>query len=215
MKPLIKKPSRNPSGRPKSVEKRQAILDSAASHFMTSGYEHASIEAIAKDAAVSKLTIYSHFSDKDDLFKAVIKRKCDSYNKPEGFSALKEMPPRQALEIIASNFIGLILSPDAIAMHRIVETESLRHPTIAALFYEAGPSHLKYYFADLLNYWVGKKLLTIPNIDLAIDQFFCLIKGETHMKMLFNLEKDPDPQYISKKIEAGVAMFLAFYGSPA
>jgi TetR/AcrR family transcriptional repressor of mexJK operon len=52
------------------MEKRAAILDAAMALFPARGYDGASVEAIAQAAGVSKLTVYSHFADKEALFGA-------------------------------------------------------------------------------------------------------------------------------------------------
>ena len=47
------------------MAKRQAILDAAKSLFLTHGYANTSMDAVATLAGVSKLTVYSHFTDKE------------------------------------------------------------------------------------------------------------------------------------------------------
>lgn len=56
-------------GRP---DKRQAILAGALSVFARDGYTRASIDTISAAAGVSTRTIYNHFADKAELFRAVI-----------------------------------------------------------------------------------------------------------------------------------------------
>ena len=52
-------------GRPKDPAKRLAILEAAKRLFMQNGYDGSSMDAIAAEAGVSKLTVYSHFTDKE------------------------------------------------------------------------------------------------------------------------------------------------------
>src|SRR5690606_2086124 len=75
----MSRPARNPTppGRPKDLEKRAAILDAAKTLFPERGYEGTSMDAIAQAAGVSKLTVYSHFQDKDTLFVEAVKAKCE------------------------------------------------------------------------------------------------------------------------------------------
>ena len=58
-------------GRPKDPGKRAAILDAAKRMFVSHGFERVSMDQIAAEAGVSKLTVYSHFGDKDRLFARV------------------------------------------------------------------------------------------------------------------------------------------------
>ena len=72
-------PSRpNPGpGRPKDLEKRAAILEAAMALFPERGYEGVSMDAIAQQAGVSKLTVYNHFADKEALFAAAVITCCE------------------------------------------------------------------------------------------------------------------------------------------
>lgn len=56
------------------------ILDSAESLFNKQGYCPVSLELIAKDATVSKRTLYKYFGDKDGLVNKVLLRR-DAYFK--------------------------------------------------------------------------------------------------------------------------------------
>src|SRR6188508_2800650 len=63
-------------GRPKDMEKHAAILDAAMRLFPARGYDGVSVDAIAQAAGVSKLTVYSHFADKEALFRAAVFECC-------------------------------------------------------------------------------------------------------------------------------------------
>src|SRR5690348_17437726 len=64
-------------GRPKDLEKRAAILEAAKRLFPQHGFEGTSMDAVAAEAGVSKLTVYSHFGGKEALFIETVRCKCD------------------------------------------------------------------------------------------------------------------------------------------
>ena len=68
-----------PRGRPVDPAKREAIVAAAAHSFFDIGYAATSIEQIAADAGVSKVTIYNQFGDKHTLFA--------DYKHPSGITA--------------------------------------------------------------------------------------------------------------------------------
>jgi len=178
---------------------------------MLHGYERTSLDAIAQDAGVTKPTIYSHFSDKQGLFQAIISHKCESYQMPQSFDALKSLAPREALMQIGERFMALIFSSEALCMHRIVSAEAVRHPEIARLFYEAGPERVKKAFRQLLADWEQAGLLRIPDKNLAIDHFFSLMKGETHFKMTLHIEGPPSSKQIKAHARSAIDLFLGAY----
>src|SRR4051794_11294122 len=59
-------------GRPPSAAKRSAILAAATESFLTHGYTRTTLDDVAAAAGVSKQTVYSHFTDKETLFLAVL-----------------------------------------------------------------------------------------------------------------------------------------------
>ncbi|HCR79885.1 MAG TPA: TetR family transcriptional regulator, partial [Alcanivorax sp.] len=63
-------------GRPKDPAKREAILDAAKALFIAQGFAGTSMDAVATEAGASKLTVYSHLSDKATLFAAAVEAKC-------------------------------------------------------------------------------------------------------------------------------------------
>ncbi|PKQ19869.1 MAG: TetR/AcrR family transcriptional regulator [Actinobacteria bacterium HGW-Actinobacteria-6] len=54
----------------KAATTRQRLLDAAAAVFSERGYARATTKEIAKSAGVAEGTIYRHFDDKRELFKA-------------------------------------------------------------------------------------------------------------------------------------------------
>ena len=203
--------SRNPAGRPKDEAKHAAILAAAAQLFMHAGFRLTSMDAVAQAANVSKLTIYSHFADKDALFKAVIDARCEQSDLRLEFASMSDSHPAETLEKIGLNFVNLVFNEDSIALHRMMESECIRHPKISELFFEAGPRQLKQAFSELLAIWHREKKLSIADTETAAAQFFALMKGEIHMKMLLNLTQKPSEALLKRHVQSGVALFLAGY----
>ena len=119
-----KSPAPRPTGpgRPKDLGKRAAILAAARQMFTTQGYEGTSMDQIAAEAGVSKLTVYSHFQDKDTLFVEAVKAKCEDLLPSDLFVARFEGPVRDHLLRIARAFFRLITSEEAISIHRIMSS---------------------------------------------------------------------------------------------
>src|SRR5271169_4729746 len=54
---------------------RARILSAALKEFAAHGFAGARVDAIARRAAINKRMLYHYFGDKEDLFKAVLRRK--------------------------------------------------------------------------------------------------------------------------------------------
>jgi AcrR family transcriptional regulator len=53
------------------MTKQDAVLDAAARLFLRHGFRKSSMDEIAREAGVSKPTLYAYFADKETLFAAV------------------------------------------------------------------------------------------------------------------------------------------------
>lgn len=198
-------------GRPKDLSKGAAILEAAKQLFTQHGFDGVSMDQIAAAAGVSKLTVYSHFGDKDALFLAAVRAKCEEVMPPELYLAALKGPLREQLTEIARAFFGLITSQEALSMHRMMLTES-SDPHARQMFWEAGPKQVKAAFAQFLDSRIEAGELVVPDVTRAASQFFCLLKGELHMRMASGLCGKPEPAEVDAHIDATVDLFLRAYG---
>ena len=118
-------------GRPKDPAKRAAILDSAKKLFVSQGFAGTSMDAVAKEARVSKLTVYSHFSDKETLFSAAIEAKCQNMLPVPIFALDESQPLRTTLTKIGLAFLELIHSPDAVELQRLMNSQATQDPEMS------------------------------------------------------------------------------------
>ena len=198
-------------GRPKDLEKRAAILSVAKRLFTTQGFDGTSMDAIAAAAGVSKLTVYSHFQDKERLFTAAVESVCAEQMPAEIFRADLKGPIRKQLITIARAFFSLITSEEAVAVHRTIVANARQSPKLAELFWEAGPKRTQLAFESFLREEVNGGKLDIPDLHRASTQFFCLLKGELHARMEFGCCGQVTDQEIDDHVEATVDFFLRAY----
>lgn len=199
-------------GRPKDLSKRAAILDAAKRMFTVQGYEGVSMDQIAAEAGVSKLTVYSHFGDKEALFVEAVKEHCERQLPASLFESDPAMPVRDRLMCVAKAFFSMVSTPDSIAGHRVMCTPHLVGSTIPKLFWEAGPARIQNDFAELLARRVATGELDIDDTALAAEQFFGLMKGEKHTQMVLGFG-DASAATIDRHLQASVDMFLRAYGT--
>lgn len=199
-------------GRPKDPEKRAAILDAAKRLFPLRGFDGVSMDAIAAEAGVSKLTVYSHFSDKDTLFAETVKAKCEEQLPESVFRAEPGRGPmREQLRAIATGFHSLILSPESVSFYRMMAAQGEANGKLAELFYAAGPRRILEAFESFLSAANRAGSLEVPDPRRAAGHFFCLIKGEAHMRQLIGCPLCGSECEGSEHIESVLELFLRAY----
>jgi TetR/AcrR family transcriptional repressor of mexJK operon len=206
----VRSPSPGP-GRPKDLEKRSAILEAAKRLFPVHGFDGVSMDAIAAEAGVSKLTVYSHFKDKAALFGETVRAKCEEQLPPALFLADLKGPLRKQLRDIAKGFFELVMSEEALAMHRMMTAQAQTDSTLPQMFWEAGPKRVTDGLAQFLRAEVDAGQLAIPDVQRAASQFFCLLKGEMHARLMFGCRQPLICGDVDAHLDATVDFFLRAY----
>ena len=153
----------------------ERILDAASHLFLSLGYGATSIEAVARRARISKRTFYHRFDDKPELFVAVVHRIIDRLRPPADMPLL-EGDLQQILERLAGLILRAVLTPQAIALNRMVIAESARFPKLAAAVTERGVSEEAIRFmAGTLDREVRAGNLALDNPMFAAQQFLYMI----------------------------------------
>ena len=130
--------------------KRQLVLDAATELFMAQGYGAVSMDAIARAAGVSKATLYAYFSSKDQLFATIISDACQQNIASATILPGLEMDLRTALIDFAGRLLRFLLEDRALAIHRVVISESVRFPELGRAFYDNGPGMFRRVFGEWL-----------------------------------------------------------------
>jgi TetR/AcrR family transcriptional repressor of mexJK operon len=202
----------NISAVPASTSKRESILAAAQRTFLANGFGAASMDAIAREAGASKATVYAYFASKEELFGAVVARESERY--AEGFTA-GELDPRDvgtSLRVIADRFLRLLLSPDVIAINRIIIGEVARFPALAEVFWQAGPERVRVQVEGFLRRAADAGALELGDLRLAAGQFASLVRGEIHLRTLLGLGGTDDAAR-SAAVRSAVATFIKVFGA--
>lgn len=197
----------------KRGRKYDQVVAGARTVFLAEGFEGASVDLIAKEAGVSKATLYSYFPDKRMLFIEVAKEECARQADRALMVEDADQPVRDVLIMAATNMMAFLTSSFAQRIFRICVAETDRFPELGQEFYRSGPQlmedRLSAYFVEA----VKRGELRIDNVRLAAQQFDTLMKADVFVKMVFNVIETPDPEDMDRVIEGAVDTFLARYGA--
>lgn len=208
-------PSSAPSAAEQEAEarKRHDIIDGARRVFFHKGFDGASMDEIARAAAVSKATIYVYFESKADLFRALVE--ADKRQSAERLLDLDENEDDVAvlLHRVGMSFMNMMVRPDHIRLVRMVIGVAEKFPAVGQAFFQAGPCQGGRLLADLLGRQAALGRLRVDDGEAAAYDFFNLCQGNLTKALMFGRSDPPSPQAIEAQVARAVRIFLCAYGA--
>src|SRR5882672_3595991 len=162
----------------RTADKRAAILEAAATLFLSGGYLGASMDDIAELARVSKQTVYVYFSSKEALFVAMVSALSNDAS-DRVHNDVAEFHDGDDLEsyliAYAVRQLQIVLTPRILQLRRLVIGEVGRFPELGAALYAGGPGRAIATLAAMFERLAKRGVLAARDPSLAATQFNWLI----------------------------------------
>lgn len=197
-------------GRPSradALQLNERILAVATELFLNEGYGSTSIEAVAAGAGVSKRTFYHRFNDKAALFAAVVHRIIEQIRPPADVPLIEGANLQQMLRRLAGLMLRAALSPQAIALHRLVTAESVRFPNLARAVYGEWVRQATALIRDLLARELRDAHVTEKLRIFAAEEFLQTIVTFPQRRIM-GLETPTTTNEIDRWADRAVSLFL-------
>ena len=173
--PAAPRPRGGRPSRDKAAQLADRILDAATDLFFARGYGATSIEAVAQRARISKRTFYHRFADKPALFGAVLHRIVEGLRPPPAIPIVAGADVSEILRRLAALIVHAAVTPQALALHRLIVGESARFPKLAAAVTNEGATQEAIeLIADVLAREAQAGTLALGDPALAAEQFLYL-----------------------------------------
>jgi TetR/AcrR family transcriptional repressor of mexJK operon len=199
--------------------KQQQILAAASVLFRERGFDGTSTDAVSARAGVSKETLYRHYPSKEQLLAAVMRdiAVTGTFTRPD--VRLPARATRRDLEAVlvalATAALDRVLTPDYLALARLVIAESGRHPELASTFRqlvpEAGAAAIRHVLADAQEQGL---LRADADLGTALQLFVGPLLLRTIAAMLAGTGAGPVPD-ASGDVTGLVRLFLDGAGAGA
>jgi TetR/AcrR family transcriptional repressor of mexJK operon len=198
-----------------SARKREAIVTAAREVFLQHGYAGAGMDDIAARAAVSKVTVYNHFADKQRLFTEVVTqaiRQAEDQTHAIIESLAGSDDLQRDLRRFALQHLTVVLQPHLVQMRRVIIGEADRFPELARTWYQAGPQRGATRLARVLADLGRRGLLHVPDPPLAAEHLNWLILSIPLNRAMFHAAEAPhSPRQLRRYADEAIRVFLAAY----
>jgi TetR/AcrR family transcriptional regulator, mexJK operon transcriptional repressor len=162
---------------------RERVLRAATSSFLARGYG-SSVDDIARRAGVAKQTVYQHFANKDELFKAVAGDLAKRV-----LVKLEGGDVRQSLIRFAVEYRKRALGAQGIATFRTLVPEVPRFRAVARDMYANTAGEMVRRLAQFL-----KQKLDAPDPEFSAEMLMSMLAGVDRMKRLFAVPPGPESE---------------------
>ena len=200
-----------PVGRPKDLEKRQRILNAAKQLFLQHGYHGSSMNQIALEAGVTKLTVYNHFQDKATLFSCAIEETCEAILQefPEVLQPDSNFP--QELYQLCLRSFNIANLPEAIKLDLLLMQLASEQNPLAEQFYMASHVKLDQAWQDFFQLAQQHQFIQPDDPQRQTELMVSLLLGMRHHKVLLGLSPVPTSQERHQIIQQAIELFLLKY----
>jgi TetR/AcrR family transcriptional regulator, mexJK operon transcriptional repressor len=208
--PSARDQPRGHGGRPSRRESAQLsdrILDVATALFLSDGFGATSIEAVAKRAGISKRTFYHRFTGKEMLFEAVVRRLVERWT-PSFDTAMLEAPSlAEGLRRTAEYMLKVALTPEALALHRMVISEARRFSSLARVLHELGTAAGIERMARHLETRIANGEIRPIDARFAAEQFILMVVSGPRRRAL-GLGTPLSPAGLNEWVDQTITLFL-------
>jgi TetR/AcrR family transcriptional repressor of mexJK operon len=195
--------------------KHRLIIEAATASFLAKGYAGTSMDDIAAAAAVSKQTVYKHFSDKEQLFAGVVLATTDQVT---GVVSLVAASLEDTVDLdrdlreLAQSLLTTLMQPDLLRLRRLVVATADHFPEIGTAWYEQGFGRVLAALAHRFEHLTERGLLDLDDALQAAHHFVGLLLWIPVNRAMFTGRNDSSKADLEAYATGAVRAFLRAYG---
>jgi AcrR family transcriptional regulator len=188
--------------------RHQAILAAATQLFLEKGYERTSLSDVVALAKGSRSTLYDLFGNKEGLLRAMVKDSCSQvWQTVEALTETSTAGEQELVEL-GTQFALAVLSPNAVAVYRIMIAEARHIPDMASFFFDLGPGIVK----ERISRWIQasrpEAKLDYEHADTMTSIFLGSLLGDFQHRVLIGLVESYPVEEVRARVQIAVKIFL-------
>ena len=184
------------------AEKRASILQAARPILLRDGLGGSTLDRVATEGGINKMTLYRHFPNKEALFEGLVASMCqymrEGLENAPSADLHKPAPDRLADELRA--FTSALIEPDWLALYRLIVADGWRFPDLARVFDQSGMRVIRRRIAELLETGGvpanGSRHLAGEVVAMAL--------GDAYQRAVLGIVEERDGEAFAQQIKAAV-----------
>lgn len=198
-------------GRPKDLEKRQRILNAAKNLFLKCGYHGSSMNQIAHEAGVTKLTVYNHFQDKANLFVCAIAVTCEELISARPLNLQADSDFHKEFIHACDLALNITNLPEAIKLERLLVELAAEQNPLAQKFYEASHLRMNAVWENFFQQAIELGFIQAEELKSLTLLIVSLLFGMRHHEVLLGVRAIPTAEEKQQIILSSIELFMLKY----
>lgn len=190
------------------ADKRTEILRAARPILLRDGLGGTTLDRVATEGRISKMTLYRHFSSKEALFEGLVKAMCDDMR--EGLenirSANVDKPAAKRLADELHAFTSALIEPDALALYRLIVADGWRFPDLSRVFDQSGMRVIRRRIAELLE----SDGVPADKSRQVAAEIVAMVLGDAYQRAILGIVEEGDSEAFAQQIAAAMAYALSW-----
>lgn len=205
--------TRSEEWKPRARAKREQILSGAKKVFLREGFAAASTDVIAREAGVSKRTLYTYYPSKEDLFEDVLRELTIENPQTRVLETVRQVDPksrgelREVLVGLGEKLISTMMDPGYLALLRTIIADSHRFPKLGEIFRSTVPEKGIREGAATVQRAQKSGIAVEGDPEVMIRMFMGPLLSYAMIDGLFRPDGDPQPP-TTEKIEEIVDLYM-------
>lgn len=202
-------PDRPRRGRPRAEDRGlvdERMLDAATALFLEQGYGRTTLDQVSERSRTGKSALYKRYSNKEDLFAAVVTRSIDAM-----FDDLEPGPPegdvQGRLRHIGRELARVMLDARCVALMRITAAEAGNFPDLATLGYRMSFDGTARYVAQAILEPGGD--VPISSVLPIACRFVELALQPISFQATFGVDPDILKKEIGRHVDDAIVLLIA------
>jgi AcrR family transcriptional regulator len=171
------------------------VKQHALALFLEHGYEGTSMNAIARAAGTTKVSLYARFPSKDVMFNAVVAWALGRSDWPVAEPEPPDLDDLEgALTAIAHAALRRALHPAMVKVSRLAIAQADRFPDLARRTHATAGSPRQHLVAELLRRHAATGAIVADEPDILAQHFITMVAGGPARLASFGIAHTPESQ---------------------
>lgn len=198
-------------GRRPDPGKHLAILNAARSLLYREGPGKLTMEAVAREAGVSKVTVYARFANRDELLDAVIGQQANAMITSLSLAPASLDNIRGALRDFGRQLLGFVLSEEHKGFLQLIAGNPGTPRDLLERIYRSGPEATHSRLEDWMRQADAEGLAHFPDPARSTERLIGMLLGLELIRMLYDQPLAHDGARLEAHVSQVVDDFLRLH----